>query len=125
MAVEVSAAPAPAAGLKPFARLTDPRVYLTLAGLSALLVVPALADSPFVAHVFVTICVYAALSTAWNIVGGYAGQLSLGTGPVARLPAIPRKRQRGDAGTARPCPRQVLGGPIPLAACRVPVPDDG
>jgi len=34
--------------------------------------------SPFVVHVFVTICVFAALSTAWNIVGGYAGQLSLG-----------------------------------------------
>ncbi|WP_114948283.1 ABC transporter permease subunit [Microvirga calopogonii] len=59
-------------------RLTNPRVYCALIALSLLLIVPALVDSPFVVHVFVTICVFAALSTAWNIVGGYAGQLSLG-----------------------------------------------
>lgn len=58
--------------------LTHPRVYVALILLSLLLVVPALTDSPFIVHVFVTICVFAGLSTAWNIVGGYAGQLSLG-----------------------------------------------
>ncbi|MDQ4137095.1 MAG: branched-chain amino acid ABC transporter ATP-binding protein/permease [Pseudomonadota bacterium] len=58
--------------------LSEPRVYVSLLGLSLLLVIPALADSASVTHVFVTICVFAALSTAWNIVGGYAGQLSLG-----------------------------------------------
>ncbi|WP_230532382.1 branched-chain amino acid ABC transporter ATP-binding protein/permease [Microvirga roseola] len=62
----------------PLARLTDPRVYCSLAALSLILIVPRIIDSPFVMHVFVTICVFGALSTAWNIVGGYAGQLSLG-----------------------------------------------
>lgn len=79
MAVEApSVTAAPVAGINPSASLADPRVYLTLVGLSLLLIIPTLTDSPFVVHVFVTICVYAALSTAWNIVGGYAGQLSLG-----------------------------------------------
>ena len=62
----------------PFAALTHPRVYCALLLLSLLLIVPALSDSAFIIHVFVTICVFAGLSTAWNIVGGYAGQLSLG-----------------------------------------------
>ncbi|WP_425487010.1 ABC transporter permease subunit [Microvirga makkahensis] len=59
-------------------RLTNPRVYCALIALSMLLIVPVLIDSTFVVHVFVTICIFGALSTAWNIVGGYAGQLSLG-----------------------------------------------
>ncbi|MEH3147421.1 MAG: branched-chain amino acid ABC transporter ATP-binding protein/permease [Methylobacterium frigidaeris] len=48
--------------------------------LAALLAVPVLLDNAFIYHVFVTICVFAALSTAWNIVGGFTGQLSLGHG---------------------------------------------
>ena len=52
-------------------------VALALA-LAALFVVPILIDDAFVYHIFVTICIFAALSTAWNIVGGFAGQLSLG-----------------------------------------------
>lgn len=59
-------------------RLTNPRVYCALIALAMLLIVPVLIDSTFVVHVFVTICIFGALSTAWNIVGGYAGQLSLG-----------------------------------------------
>jgi branched-chain amino acid transport system permease protein len=51
---------------------------MSLLALSLLLVVPALSGSAFIIHIFVTICVFAGLSTAWNIVGGYAGQLSLG-----------------------------------------------
>lgn len=62
----------------PFAALTHPRVYCALILVSLLLIIPALSGSPFIIHVFVTICVFAGLSTAWNIVGGYAGQLSLG-----------------------------------------------
>ncbi|MEI4487622.1 branched-chain amino acid ABC transporter ATP-binding protein/permease [Frigidibacter sp. MR17.14] len=49
-----------------------------VAVLAALLIVPLAIDDAFVTHVFVTICLFAGLSTAWNIVGGYAGQLSLG-----------------------------------------------
>ncbi len=67
---------APRAGL--VSRLTHPRLYCTLIALALLLVIPLASGSPFLVHVFVTICVFAALATAWNIVGGYAGQLSLG-----------------------------------------------
>ena len=59
-------------------RLAEPRVYMSALSLSMLLVIPAIIDSPFIIHIFVTICVFGALSTAWNIVGGFAGQLSLG-----------------------------------------------
>ncbi len=64
--------------LRLLSRITEPRVYVSLAALSLLLIVPWLIDSSFAVHIFVTICVFGALSTAWNIVGGYAGQLSLG-----------------------------------------------
>jgi len=56
----------------------QPRVYITLIALSLLLVVPVLSGSSFIYHIFVLLCIFAALSTAWNIVGGFAGQLSLG-----------------------------------------------
>ena len=46
--------------------------------LAALVLIPLGIDDQFVYHIFITICVFAALSTAWNIVGGFAGQLSLG-----------------------------------------------
>ncbi|MGF1528364.1 MAG: ATP-binding cassette domain-containing protein [Candidatus Competibacterales bacterium] len=59
-------------------QLSNPRVYVGFLALGALLALPLAVDSPFIYHVFVTICVYGALVTAWNIVGGYAGQLSLG-----------------------------------------------
>jgi branched-chain amino acid transport system permease protein len=58
--------------------LAEPRVYVSLAVILTLLAIPVAVGSPFVYHVFVTICLYGALATAWNIVGGYAGQLSLG-----------------------------------------------
>lgn len=67
-----------AALLSLLSRLTDPRVYCALIALSLLVIIPAVSGSTFVVHIFVTICVFAALSTAWNILGGYAGQLSLG-----------------------------------------------
>lgn len=53
------------------------RTILLVGGLLALLlVIPIGIDSDFVFHIFITICLYGALSTAWNIVGGYAGQLA-------------------------------------------------
>lgn len=61
-----------------FPDIRQPRIYVGLIALSLLLLIPIAAQSAFVYHLFVLICVYGALSTAWNIVGGYAGQLSLG-----------------------------------------------
>lgn len=46
--------------------------------LAAMLVLPISIGNEFIYHIFITMCIFAALSTAWNIVGGYAGQLSLG-----------------------------------------------
>jgi branched-chain amino acid transport system permease protein len=58
--------------------ILNPRVYVTLIALSMLVLIPLGANSPFVYHIFVLLCSFAALATAWNIVGGFAGQLSLG-----------------------------------------------
>ena len=58
---------------------TRPRPMAALgAVLAAMLVVPISIGNEFIYHIFITMCIFAALSTAWNIVGGYAGQLSLG-----------------------------------------------
>ncbi len=72
-------APAPAGtGGSRLRRLAEPRAYVSALALSLLLVVPIASGSPFVSHIFVIICTYAALGVAWNIVGGFGGQLSLG-----------------------------------------------
>ncbi|MFD1790121.1 ATP-binding cassette domain-containing protein [Ochrobactrum teleogrylli] len=46
--------------------------------LALLLLLPLAINNAFVSHIFITICLFAALSTAWNLVGGFAGQMSLG-----------------------------------------------
>ena len=61
-----------------FPNLTHPRTYVGALAVLAILVVPFALGSPFVYHLAVQVCVFAALATAWNIVGGFAGQLSLG-----------------------------------------------
>ncbi|RBI64988.1 branched-chain amino acid ABC transporter ATP-binding protein [Vreelandella sulfidaeris] len=50
-------------------------LFVTLA---SLMVIPIMVGDDYIYHIFITICLFAGLSTAWNIVGGYAGQLSLG-----------------------------------------------
>jgi branched-chain amino acid transport system permease protein len=59
-------------------RRIDAGVIAVIALLALILLVPLLVGDDFVFHVFITICLYGALATAWNIVGGFAGQLSLG-----------------------------------------------
>src|SRR6266545_3777839 len=49
--------------------------WLIVAALA--LVVPPLA-SPYVVHILILVLFYAFLGTAWNILGGYAGQFSFG-----------------------------------------------
>jgi branched-chain amino acid transport system permease protein len=61
-----------------FPNLLHPRGYVGALALLALLAVPFAAQSPFIFHLAVLVCVFGALATAWNIVGGFAGQLSLG-----------------------------------------------
>lgn len=51
---------------------------LFFATLASLIIIPIGVGDDYIYHIFITICLFAGLSTAWNIVGGYAGQLSLG-----------------------------------------------
>jgi len=46
--------------------------------LLAVLVFPLVFDRPFPRHVMIMIFLYGALATAWNILAGYCGQISLG-----------------------------------------------
>ncbi|MCB1400625.1 MAG: branched-chain amino acid ABC transporter ATP-binding protein/permease [Rhodobacteraceae bacterium] len=62
----------------PAIRRLTPAAMGLVALLAGLFITPVLIGDEFVYHVFITICLFAGLSTAWNIVGGYAGQLSLG-----------------------------------------------
>ncbi|PZU25571.1 MAG: branched-chain amino acid ABC transporter ATP-binding protein [Shinella sp.] len=68
---------APAAD-KPAAGLPRRNLIALVLFLAAIFLVPVAIGDQFVYHVFITICLFAGLSTAWNIVGGFAGQLSLG-----------------------------------------------
>ncbi len=47
-------------------------------GLVAVFATPFFVGNPFYTDIVITIFYYAALSLAWNLVGGYAGQFSLG-----------------------------------------------
>jgi len=61
-----------------FQWLKHPRGYLALLVLAALILFPMIVHNPFVLHLLIMILFYAALGGAWNIIGGFAGQLSLG-----------------------------------------------
>jgi len=52
-------------------------IPLGLVGLM-LLALPLSTSNPFILHSFIMVLWYAYISTSWNIVGGFAGQLSLG-----------------------------------------------
>jgi len=56
----------------------NPLRVLGLVFLTALLAIPYAVQSDYLFHLFILICVFGSLATAWNIVGGFAGQLSLG-----------------------------------------------
>jgi branched-chain amino acid transport system permease protein len=60
-------------------RAIPPRSLYLLAGLAVVAVAVALTvTDKFYLHLLIMMLFYAATSTAWNIVGGFAGQLSLG-----------------------------------------------
>lgn len=56
---------------------THPRGYVPLIGLIFLLILPLFLPTYFL-HIMITMLFFAFVGEAWNIVGGYAGQLSLG-----------------------------------------------
>ena len=55
-----------------------PRFYLPLALVAFLLVLPTLPRNPFYEDLIVMIFFWGTLASAWNLVGGFAGQISLG-----------------------------------------------
>ncbi len=61
-----------------FPDFRSPKGYVSLILLILMFVVPAILGTPFWTNLFVLLFVFSAMSVAWNIVGGYAGQLSLG-----------------------------------------------
>lgn len=56
----------------------SPATYLPAALLGFLVVLPHLLPNPFYVHIAVMMAIFAVLGGAWNIIGGYGGQLSLG-----------------------------------------------
>ena len=61
-----------------FPDFRSPKAYVSLILLAVMFLVPLYIHSAFWTNLFVLLFVFSALSVAWNIVGGYAGQLSLG-----------------------------------------------
>ncbi|HBP32073.1 MAG TPA: branched-chain amino acid ABC transporter ATP-binding protein [Advenella kashmirensis] len=58
--------------------LFNKRSVCLLVAAVILMLAPFVAGSNYFLHIAVLICVFGGLATAWNIVGGYAGQISLG-----------------------------------------------
>jgi len=58
--------------------LFHPQLYIPLALLILLGVLPFLLRNPFYQDLIITSFFYATLAAAWNLVGGLAGQISLG-----------------------------------------------
>lgn len=56
----------------------SPRSYLPAVLLLFLAVLPHLLPNPFYVHIAIMMAIFAVLGGAWNIIGGYGGQLSLG-----------------------------------------------
>ena len=54
-------------------------VWLAFTGLAALVpLVPAIGGNSFIMHVLILVLLYASMAQAWNIIGGYCGQVSFG-----------------------------------------------
>lgn len=53
------------------------KLYIILVVVAVLAVLPAIIQSNYIISVCINFCAYAAFATAWNVVGGYAGQLGL------------------------------------------------
>ena len=59
-------------------RLTRGQISIIVGCLILLGVVPLIVDNPFYLNLLIMTCLAAGMAGAWNILGGYAGQLSLG-----------------------------------------------
>ena len=67
--------------------LNSPRVYVPVLLLAVLFAVPLVVRGPVVLHLMILIFFYAYLNLSWNIVGGFAGQISMGHAAFAGIGA--------------------------------------
>jgi branched-chain amino acid transport system permease protein len=84
--------------------VTRRRALLAAAGFGLCLLVPLVVQQDYQLNVLFRVTLFAALGLAWNLVGGYAGQLSLGHAAFFGIGAY-----------ALPLFHDKLGIPIPLA----------
>ncbi len=61
-----------------FPDFRNPRTYVSLMLLVVMFAIPMVFSTPVITNMFVLLFVFSSLAVAWNIVGGYVGQLSLG-----------------------------------------------
>lgn len=54
------------------------KIFIFTVSLVLLLLTPKVIDNPYVLHIFILIFLNVSLGLAWNIIGGYAGQYSIG-----------------------------------------------
>ena len=55
-----------------------PRLLLAFGAIALLALVPLLVKSPYALHLFILVFSTVALGSAWNVIGGYGGQYSVG-----------------------------------------------
>jgi len=84
--------------------VTQRRAILAAVGFALCLLVPLVVQQDYQLNVLFRIALFSALGMAWNLVGGYAGQLSLGHAAFFGIGAY-----------ALPLFHDKLGVPIPLA----------
>ncbi len=53
-------------------------LFIFILFMCALAAVPLFVGDPFVCHILIMIMMYATMSIGWNVIGGYAGQVSFG-----------------------------------------------
>lgn len=61
-----------------FTGIFRPQYYVPVISIIFLALFPFIVKGPFFLHVFIMMIFYAGLGSAWNIIGGYGGQISLG-----------------------------------------------
>jgi len=61
-----------------FRSVREPRIYIPLVTLILIFFLVVLTKNSFYLNLYFTIFMFAGLSSAWNIIGGFGGQLSLG-----------------------------------------------
>jgi branched-chain amino acid transport system permease protein len=67
--------------------LDKKRVFISAAFFLAVAIIPAIDDDPYFLQIFIMIMLYAYWGSAWNIISGFGGQMSLGHSAFAGIGA--------------------------------------